>query len=182
MENCEDSRSSGDSPMFNAGAQSFIFKFSHDVIPSQTLTCSFSQNVVEWCFVLNASPPCHQLLASSGLGRVQGKGLIGFQSFHCKLWQCSKLLPWTKKRTIPEICGEKNTVWSCDNERSAQCKVIRDFCPALIVRYRASYQMMEQRSSHRESWKWFFFFVQGSTSHTVRRWWYLDLACGEFSI
>ena len=51
-----------------------------------------------------------------------------------------------------------------DNERSAQGKVmrdsVRDFCPALIVRHRARYQMMEQRSSHRKSREWFFFFVQ----------------------
>ena len=62
-----------------------------------------------------------------------------------------------------------------DHERSAQGKVqsatVRDFCPALIVRHRAWYQMMEQRSSHRKSREWFFFFfVQGSrtlSSQTV---------------
>ena len=54
------------------------------------------------------------------------------------------ILPWPKKITIPEICGEKNTVRSCDimldHERSAQGKgstTIRNFYPALIARDRA---------------------------------------------
>ena len=77
------------------------------------------------------------------------------------------LLPWTKKkkRTIPEIRGEKNIVPSCDimlnHERSARGKVICDYprlCPALI--------------EHITEWNSFFsprilgmvlFFVQGSS-------------------
>ena len=38
----------------------------------------------------------------------------------------SEILPWTKKGTIPEICGEKNTVRDLvtilDHERSAQAQ------------------------------------------------------------
>ena len=49
----------------------------------------------------------------------------------------SQLLTWTKKkkRTILEICGEKNAVRSCDimldDARSTQSKVIRS-CPRLL--------------------------------------------------
>ena len=35
-----------------------------------------------------------------------------FMGFRSSL--CSDVLPWTKKRTIPEIRGEKNAVPSCD--------------------------------------------------------------------
>ena len=75
-----------------------------------------------------------------------------------------------KKRTIPEIRGEKNAVPSCDimldDARSAQGKSrgqSRMTLPCVIVRHRAWYLKIEQRSSRRESRGWFFFFVQGSS-------------------
>ena len=68
-------------------------------------------------------------------------------------------------RTIPEICGERNTVRSCDpylitlDQRMALARSSATICPVLIVRDRAWYHMMEQRSSHCEFRGWFFFFL-----------------------
>ena len=74
------------------------------------------------------------------------------------------ILPWTKKRTIIEICGEKNAVprvISCSIRRDQRrASPIRD-CPRLLpCADRAWLSMIshvEQRSSRRESRGWFFF-------------------------
>ena len=80
--------------------------------------------------------------------------------------RASHALPWTKKRTIPEIRGQKNAVPSCDimldDARSAQGKSRRQSrmtLPELIVRHRAWYHKIEQRSSCRKSRGWFSFFL-----------------------
>ena len=72
--------------------------------------------------------------------------------------------PGQKKRTIPEIGGEKNAVPSCD---IMQKPWLDADDPALrfFARDRACYHKIEQCSSHRESWgRFFFFFGQGCTS------------------
>ena len=82
---------------------------------------------------------------------------------------CPKYYPGQKKRTIPEIRGQKNTVRSCDimldDARSTQCKVIRD-CPRLLpCADRASSGMISHDGtaffSPRIS-RMVLFFVQGS--------------------
>ena len=74
------------------------------------------------------------------------------------------VLPWTKKRTIIEIRGEKNAVprviscsSRCDQRRASP---IRD-CPRLLPcadrTWSSVISHVEQRSSRRESRGWFFF-------------------------
>ena len=74
------------------------------------------------------------------------------------------VLPWTKKRTIIEIRGEKNAV-----SRVISCSISRDQrraspihdCPRLLPCADRAWSSMishvEQRSSRRESRGWFFF-------------------------
>ena len=79
------------------------------------------------------------------------------------------LLPWTKKRTIPEIRGKKNTVRSydimLDHERSAQGKVNCD-CPQLLPCADRTWSSMITHnrvaifSSQISGMVLFFFFVQ----------------------
>ena len=47
-----------------------------------------------------------------------------------------------------------------DQRRAKPSATVRDFCPPLIVRHRAWYHTMEQRSSRRESQGWFFFLAR----------------------
>ena len=59
-----------------------------------------------------------------------------------------QVLPWTKKRTIPEICGEKNAVPSCDimldDARSAQGESCGQLRMTLPCADRASLSMISQ--------------------------------------
>ena len=83
--------------------------------------------------------------------------------------QWNVLLPWTKKKRIIEIRGEKNTVprvISCSIRRDQRRAKVADSCGSDLPcadRTRSSMiSHVEQRSSRRESRWWFFFFVQGS--------------------
>ena len=92
-----------------------------------------------------------------------------------RLLQVLFLLPWTKKRSILEIRGEKNAVprvISCSIRRDQRrASPIRD-CPRLLPcadrAWLSLISHVEQRSSHRESRGWFFFLSRAVDYHQTK--------------
>ena len=93
------------------------------------------------------------------------KKTFEFYSF-CR--KTAEILPWTKKEPSPRFAARRTLFhrvisWSMmHDQRRANVADSRGWlCPALIVRHRAWYHKIEQRSSRRES-RDGSFFVQGS--------------------
>ena len=77
-----------------------------------------------------------------------------------------KYYPEQEKEPSPRFAARRtlfDLVISCsithDQRRAKSSATVRNFRPVLIVRHRAWYHTMEQRSSRRESRRWFFFFL-----------------------
>ena len=98
---------------------------------------------------LRFQPVCYRTFQSSVFlfqlrqCRLEGIKMCNFLSPLQVLIKGLKLLPWTKKRTIIEIRGEKNAVprvISCSiSAGQVRSATVRDFCPALIAPDRAWY-------------------------------------------
>ena len=135
-----------------------------------TTTTTANKKLVGWMFTIDSA--CNFLQAP--LRHQVGRGRYSHPSLHCVLqkvfFSCRdsppvKHYPGQKKEPSPRFAARR-TLFDLDimldDARSAQGKVIRD-CPQLSpCADRAWYHTMEQRSSHRESRRWFFFVVQGS--------------------